>query len=178
MAQALQVMPARKAQRGEYVIGLDLPRYLNYVVSTQPLKTAPAFDTKGILGQTASGENELFGDEKGGSVNFTVFGAYKNGSELPKEVVDNVYLMNPMNFIGTVENKDGKAGEKKLATVAPHWYIRHGARDRDTGFPIPLNLALKLHNSGCDVNFLFAWNRPHSGDYALDELFTWLGGIM
>ena len=76
------------------------------------------------------------------------------------------------------KDKDGKAGEKKLATVAPHWYIRHGARDRDTGFPIPLNLALKLHNSGCDVNFLFAWNRPHSGDYALDELFTWLSGIM
>ena len=178
MAHALQVMPTRKAQQGEYIIGLDLPKYLNYVVSTQPLKPAPAFDTKGVAGQKPSGENELFGDEKGSIVNFTVFGAYRNGSELPKEVVDNVYLMNPMNYIGTVEDKDGKTGEKKLATVAPHWYIRHGARDRDTGFPIPLNLALKLHNAGCDVNFLFAWNRPHSGDYALDELFGWLKSIM
>ena len=178
MAHALQILPAQQTHRGEYVIGLDLPRYLNYVVSTQPLKSAPAFDAKGVLGQPASGENELFGDENGSSVNFTVFGAYKNNSELPKEVVDNVYLMNPMNFIGAVEEGDGKAGKKKLASVAPHWYIRHGARDRDTGFPIPLNLALKLNNTGCDVNFLFAWNRPHSGDYALDELFTWLKGIM
>ena len=40
------------------------------------------------------------------------------------------------------------------------------------------NLALKLNEAGCDVNFLFAWNRPHSGDYALDELFAWLRGIM
>ena len=178
ISNVLPAMSTPRTQQGEYVIDMDMKRYLNYVVSTQPLKTAPAFDTKGVLGQPASGENEEFGDEKGGSVNFTVFSAYKNGSELPKEVVDNVYLMNPMNFIGVVENPNDKKGERKVAAVAPHWYIRHGARDRDTGFPIPLNLALKLHNAGCDVNFLFAWNRPHSGDYALDELFTWLGGIM
>ena len=111
-------------------------------------------------------------------MNFTVFSAYNNGIDLPKEVVDNVYLMNPMNFIGTVESSEGKSKKESKHKVAPFWYIRHGARDRDTGFPIPLNLALKLHNSGYNVNFLFAWNRPHSGDYALDELFNWLGGIM
>lgn len=177
IAHVLPSRPMPKPQQGEYITGLDMKRYLNYVVSTQPLKTAPAFDTKGVLGQPASAENEEFGDEHGGSVNFTVFSAYKNGSELPKEVVDNVYLMNPMNFIGAVETPDGKRGEQKVASVAPHWYIRHGARDRDTGFPVPLNLALKLHNAGCDVNFLFAWNRPHSGDYALDELFAWLKSI-
>ena len=63
------------------------------------------------------------------------------------------------------------------ATVAPHWYIRHGARDRDTSFPVPVNFALKLQNAGKDVNFLLAWNRPHSGDYALDELFQWINSI-
>ena len=177
MAHALQILPARKAQQGEYVVGIDLPKYLNYVVSTQPLKGAPAFDSKGVAGQSASGENELFGGPDGGSANFTVYSAFRNGSDLPKEVVDNVYLMNPMNFIGTLAEEGDKKGEKRLSTVAPHWYIRHGARDRDTGFPVPLNLALKLHDAGCDVNFLIAWNRPHSGDYALDELFAWLNGI-
>ena len=28
-----------------------------------------------------------------------------------------------------------------------------------------------------DVNFLLSWNRPHSGDYALDELFQWIARI-
>ena len=171
-------MRAPQPQRGEYVVGLDMQRYLNYVASTQPLKTAPAFDTKGVLGQLASAENEEFGGKDGSSVNFTVFSAFKNGTDLSKEVIDNVYLMNPMNFIG-IDGKEAKnSKDKNSHKVAPHWYIRHGARDRDTGFPVPLNLALKLNEAGCDVNFLLAWNRPHSGDYALDELFAWLRGIM
>ena len=151
---------------GEYIIDLDMDRYLNYVVSTQPLKTAPAFDTQGVVGQRASGENDLFGDTKGSSVNFTEFGANTAGMVLSEEVRRNVSLMNPMNFIG-----DG------VSSVAPHWYIRHGARDRDTAFSVPINLALKLQNAGKDVNFLLAWNRPHSGDYALDELFQWIHSV-
>ena len=152
---------------GEYIIDLDMPTYLNYVVSTQPLKTAPAFDTQGVLGQDASGENEEFGDAKGSSVNFTAYSASKSGASLSADIAENVRLMNPMNFIGDAQTH-----------VAPHWYIRHGARDRDTSFPIPLNLALKLQNVGKDVNFLLAWNRPHSGDYALDELFQWIRSIV
>ena len=74
--------------------------------------------------------------------------------------------MNPMTQIGQAN-----------VTVAPHWYIRHGSIDRDTAFPIPLNLAMKLQNAGKDVNYLLAWNRPHSGDYALDDLFSWIKKI-
>ena len=151
---------------GEYITDLDMQKYLNYVVSTQPLKTAPAFDTKGVCGQNASGENEEFGDATGTSVNFTEYGAAKTGSELTDDIRQNARLLNPMNFIGDEETD-----------VAPHWYIRHGARDRDTSFPIPLNLAMKLQNAGKDVNYLLAWNRPHSGDYALDELFEWIRKI-
>ncbi len=151
---------------GEYIIDLDMEQYLNYVVSTQPLKTAPAFDTKGVCGQAASGENEEFGDASGTSVNFTEYAAAQTGSVLTDDIRENVRLLNPMNFIG-----DGETD------VAPHWYIRHGSRDRDTSFPIPLNLALKLQNTGKDVDYLLAWNRPHSGDYALDELFAWIRKI-
>lgn len=153
-------------QVGEYITGLDMDKYLNYVVSTQPLKTAPAFDTKGVADQQASGENEEFGDADGSSVNFTEYAAAKTGCALSDDTRQNVWLMNPMNFIGD-----------SSTDVAPHWYIRHGARDRDTAFPIPLNLAVKLQNTGKDVDYLLAWNRPHSGDYALDEMFRWIARI-
>ena len=61
--------------------------------------------------------------------------------------------------------------------MAPHWFIRHGAKDRDTSFLVPVNLATKLKNSGFDVNFFLPWNRPHSGDYNLDDLFGWIDRI-
>ena len=153
-------------KQGEYIVDLDMSVYLNYVVTTQPLKSAPAFDSKGVADCNASGENEEFGDATGTSVNFTEFSAQKSGAVLTDEIRRNVGLMNPMNYIGD-----------PMTTVAPHWYIRHGARDRDTAFPIPINLATKLQNCGKDVNFLLAWNRPHSGDYALDELFEWIKQI-
>ena len=160
-------MRGGSARRGEYIVDLDMDKYLNYVVSTQPLKTAPAFDTQGVCGQSASGENEEFGDGSGSSVNFTEYGAAKAGTTLSQEAVAGEALLNPMNYIGDVQ-----------ADVAPHWYIRHGARDRDTAFPIAFNLATRLQNEGKNVDFLLAWNRPHSGDYALDELFNWIKSIL
>ena len=154
-------------QKGEYITDLDMQKYLNYVVTTQPLKTVPAFDSMIEGVNEASGENEEFGDETGSRVNFTEFTAAKNNTELTKGVNLLVALMNPMNFITDPQT-----------TVAQHWYIRHGARDRDTAFPVPINFATKLQNAGKDVNFLLAWNRPHSGDYALDELFAWISQIV
>ena len=151
---------------GEYITGLDMPTYLNYVVSTQPLKGVPAFDSKDVLGSRASGENEEFGDEAGSSVNFTEYAASLTGTTIPDKLKQLVFLMNPMNFAGNTK-----------ATNAPYWYIRHGSRDRDTAFPVPVAFATKLQNTGKDVEFLLAWNRPHSGDYALDELFTWIESI-
>ena len=151
---------------GEYITDLDMPTYLNYVVSSQPLKGVPSFDSKGVLGSRASGENEEFGDATGSSVNFTEYGAAANSVELGDEIKHRVFLMNPMDFICNPK-----------ATNAPHWYVRHGARDRDTAFPVPVVFATKLQNAGLDVDFLLAWNRPHSGDYALDEVFDWIRQI-
>ena len=170
LSRDIQVRPPMQLRLakwvGEYIIDLDMDKYLNYVVSTRPLKTAPAFDTQGVVGQNASGENEEFGDIKGSSVNFTEYSAAKTGNVITPEIANHVSLLNPMDFIGD-----------SATDVAPHWYIRHGARDRDTSFPVPINLALKLQNAGKDVNFLLAWNRPHSGDYALDELFEWIKSL-
>ncbi len=153
-------------ETGEYILDLDMETYLKYIAEKQPLKNVPAFDSKGIAGETESAENDLFGDENGNSVNFTAYSAKRNGNTVSEKVKKNVYLLNPMNFIG-----DGKS------ETAPHWYIRHGAIDRDTAFPIPINLATKLQNNGKNVNFMLAWNRNHSGDYSLDELFNWIKSI-
>ena len=92
--------------------------------------------------------------------------AKANGVVLTDEIRSNVILMNPMIFVGNPK-----------ATNAPHWYVRHGARDRDTSFPVPVAFATKLQNAGLDVDFLLAWNRPHSGEYALDEVFDWIAQI-
>ena len=154
-------------QVGEYITDLDMQKYLNYVVSTQALKGVPAFDSQIEGINSASGENEEFGDETGNSVNFTDFTAQKNGTALTDAIRQNVRLMNPMSYISDSNT-----------TVAQHWYIRNGARDRDTAFHVPVNFATRLQNAGKDVNFLLAWNRPHSGDYALDELFEWIAGIV
>lgn len=162
----MRPMRGGRKQVGEYITDLDMQKYLNYVVSTQALKGVPAFDSKIEGINNGSGENEVFGDGTGSSVNFTDYTAQKNNTMLTDAIRQNVRLMNPMSFIG-----DGKT------SVAPHWYIRHGARDRDTAFPVPVNFATKLQNAGKDVDFLLAWNRPHSGDYALDELFQWIAKI-
>lgn len=156
--------------QGEYIVDLQMDTYLNYVVSTIALKTPPAFDSQGVAGAKASPENEEYGDESGSSVNFTDFSLREStgndSAEIDESITNLVRLMNPMLWI-----------DDKNSSVAPHWYIRHGARDRDTAFTVPLNLATKLRNEGKDVSFKLPWNRPHSGDYALNELFNWIGKL-
>ncbi len=151
----------------DFVTGLDLDKYLGYVASVTPLKTPPAFDQMGVLIDTPSPENKVFGNTKGEAANFTDFSLRHRLNDpkasLDKEMVKRVAIMNPMNYI-----------DSDKSTVAPNWYIRHGAKDRDTSFLVPINLATKLKNSGKNVDFALPWNRPHSGDYNLDDLFRWI----
>lgn len=156
----------------DFVKDVDLDKYLNYIATIQPLKTPPAFDQMGVIIPTPSPENKLFADAEGTPNNFTDF-SYRHREHnpkdtLPAELAHRVYLMNPMYFIGETTTPDN----------APKWYIRHGAKDRDTSFLVPVNLATKLKNAGYDVNFFLPWNRPHSGDYNLDDLFSWIAEAM
>lgn len=151
----------------DYVTGIDLDKYLNYVAYTTPLKTPPAFDAYGVLDAAPTNENKVFADSQGQPANFTDFSLRKRLND-PTAVVSEdmkarVHMYNPMDFIASPS-----------ATTAPHWYIRHGAKDRDTSFFVPINLATRLMNEGYDVDFFLPWNRPHSGDYNLDNLFSWL----
>ena len=167
-----QDVPMRnRKEYTEVVIDVDWNKYLNYVASQQTLKTPPAFDKLGVIGQAASPENQVFSNTEGTPANFTDFSlSYVTGNplaQLSPRMQKRVYLMNPMNFIGN--NPQG---------TALHWYIRHGAKDRDTSFLVPVNLATKLMNTGYDVDFALPWNRPHTGDYNLDDLFQWITDTM
>lgn len=157
----------RKTEYTDYVTDIDWMKYLTYVASQTPLKTPPAFDAYGVLSDAVTPENRVFGDPEGNPSNFTDFSLRKHTGNkkavLSAELEKRVRLMNPMDFI-----RDAANG------IADHWYIRHGAKDRDTSFLVPLNLATRLRNAGYDVDFALPWNRPHSGDYNLDDLFRWI----
>lgn len=154
-------------KKGEIVTDIDLDLYVTYINSQRILKAPPAFDALGVEGASATAENNVFGNAEGSSANFTNYSLRKSTGntsvtldEDRQQIVD---MMNPMHFIG-------REGSK----TAPNWYIRHGASDRDTSFPVPINLYTKLMNNGYNVNFFLPWNRNHSGDYNLDDLFEWL----
>lgn len=173
-------MPQGRGPRGprgsrveytDYVIDVDWTKYLSYVATQTALKTPPAFDAYGVLNAGATPENRVFGDAAGNPSNFTLFSLRKHTGDptatLSPALEERVKLMNPMNFIGRAD-----------AETAGHWYIRHGAKDRDTSFLVPVNLATRLRNAGFDVDFALPWNRPHSGDYNLDDLFAWIERTM
>lgn len=127
LPEGMKMRPMMK-QVGEYITDLDMDKYLNYVANKTKLKTAPAFDSYLVAGNEASGENDEFADSKTDEpTNFTEYAAQYNKLTLTDEVKHAMYLLNPMPQIG----------EPGVAT-AQHWYIRHGAIDRDTAFPIML----------------------------------------
>ena len=141
------------------VTDLDFKQYVQAIMR---MKTPPAFDALDL----SSGENDLFGTANVAAKHFTPY-ALKNGAA-GGAMADTqaIKMMNPMNYIGV-----------KDARNAQHWRIRHGTIDRDTSLAIPVILATKLQQSGKQVDLALPWNRPHSGDYDLDELFAWVEGI-
>ena len=134
------------------VTDLDWDGFVKYITR---FKAAPSFDALNL----SSPENDEFGTADIPARHFTQY-AFENseaGGALAEPEV--VKMMNPLNYIGK-------------ADTAKHWWIRHGAFDRDTALAIPAILALTLRNAGYDVDFELPWGLPHSGDYDLDELFV------
>lgn len=141
------------------VTDIDLAKY---AVWATRLKSAPAFDRF----DRSSGENDVFGTEDNTPRHFTDFSRQydtRHGDLAPDT---DIRRMNPMNYIGT-------AGVR----TAPHFRIRHGAKDRDTSVAVPAILALRLQNAGVAVDFSAPWGQGHGGDYDLKELFDWIDHI-
>jgi hypothetical protein len=147
-----------KIENGQ-VTSLDFDAYVKYM---QRQKTPPAFDGLDL----STPENQEFGTDKIDKQHFTKFSAEHSSSDAKSADPQMVKMMNPMAYIG-------QSGTK----VSPHWRIRHGSKDKDTGLAIPVILGTYLQNKGIDVDLALPWDKPHSGDYDLDELFTWTDSL-
>ena len=146
--------------KGGKVVDLDWRSYLEYM---KRMKTPPAFDGLDL----STPENQLFGTVNIDRQHFTEYGqdnSRTEGSTLADQHL--IKMMNPMHYIGVPE-----------ANTAKYWRIRHGAKDKDTSLGIPVILGTFLQNHGYDVNMEFPWDRPHSGDYDLEELANWIDSI-
>jgi acetyl esterase/lipase len=82
-----------------------------------------------------------------------------------KHLTQDDILTNPMNHLG-------------VSDVAPYWRLRHGTDDRDTGLSTTTEFALALRKAGVEVDHAFEWDVPHRREYGLNELFTWIDGIV
>ena len=131
-----------------------------YILHAGRKKAVPSFDALDL----SSGENNEFGTDTVENCHFTAFGqAHSTVAAAGAADPALVRMMNPMNYIGVAET-----------STAKFWRIRHGTMDSDTAIAIPVILAARLSNAGCTVDFALPWDRPHSGDYDLDELFAWI----
>lgn len=139
------------------VVALD---WEGFVTAITRMKTAPAFDALDMN----SPENEEFGTEEIQRQHFTVYGQAHDTAGGTLAAPEIIAKMNPLTFLGK-------------ADTAKYWHIRHGSYDRDTALSIPFILQTALKNQGCSVDFAFPWGLPHSGDYDLNELFSWIDGL-
>ena len=137
------------------VTAIDWEGYITYM---ERHKSPPAFDGLDL----STGENQLFGDSNTDKKHFTPYALKNSVVESQMADANIVKLMNPMSFIG-----------KKNSHLPKYWRIRHGAKDSDTSAAISLILATALQNNHYPVDYALPWDKPHSGDYDLEELFTW-----
>ncbi|MFY7912836.1 MAG: subtype B tannase [Emticicia sp.] len=142
------------------VLSVDFDAYMVYL---ERMKTPPAFDAL----DNKSFENNLFGTTSIENRHFTDYSS--THSKDPNATIadkQTIKMMNPMNYVGD-----------KQAKTAKNWRVRHGAKDKDTGFAVSIILATTLQNKGFKVDFALPWGVPHSGDYDLEELFVWMDKI-
>ena len=141
------------------VVDIDFDKYVRYLNRS---KLPPAFDSLNLT----SAENELFGNNAVLRKHFTFY-SY-NYSIQPSLLAPPTLIkqMNPMYYIG-----------KNGADNAKFWRIRHGTKDNETSLAISVLLKLILEKNNLSVDFYLPWNRSHSGNYDLPELFEWINEI-
>ena len=166
---------------GKNAVIKDLDSYvLNH---RRRMKPCPSFD----LLKNGSGENKVFGTPKHPGMHFSAaiaealrelkeefpdeyrkyYEAYASVSD-DTELERRVYLINPLNYIGTEEKSE----------TAKYCRIRVGASDADTSFSVSMTLALKLAEAGIATDYQLVWEQPHSeADYA-GEIIRWIERIV
>lgn len=142
------------------VTDLNWDKYLVYM---ERQKTPPSFDALDL----STPETQLFGTKKIDKQHFTQYSKEHSavaGATIADQLI--IKMMNPMYYIGAAKTESSK-----------YWRIRHGSKDKDTGLGIAVILGTLLQNKGYNVNLELPWDKPHSGDYDLPELFQWIDSI-
>jgi hypothetical protein len=164
-------------------------KYLEFVVKTAKLKTAPAFENYGTPLQYRMNESNLSGDEKT-EYNHWLGWSWENDvipdngvglddtnltfdtfmtTAAGKAVVHQMKMINPMPYLISDEGDS-----------APYWYVRHGIRDRDTSFAVEAALFYAIQNDPTvkDANYALAYMQPHGGNYDVQEAYGWLAEVL
>ena len=122
-------------------------------------------------GRLSTGENQLFGDEPV-STNAT-------SPRLRRSARAQCRVLGRAESSGLSGMMNSDELHRRHRRDAPR---RTGVsatarKDKDTSLAIPALLALALRNQTIAVDFALPWDRPHSGDYDLEELFAWIEKI-
>ncbi len=138
----------------------------DFVTHCGRLKGLPAFDDF----NKAMAEPVLFGTATENSRHFTQFSLLNDPAETVTQLSDDlkvvINMMNPMYYIRS--NNPG---------CAPHWWIRHGACDKDTSLPVITNMATALAAIGKDVNARLIWDGGHCADDDTEGFMLWIKAI-
>jgi hypothetical protein len=157
--------------------------FTKYVQQACPrMKGTPAFD--GLRGDAP--ENQLFGTENIHSVHFDphMAGVMEELQEqFPQETAEflpayvacaedealnqRVKQMEPLHYLEQPER----------CCQAEHFRISVGSRDAHTSFLVSLGLALKLAETGKDVDYAFFWDEGHGQPGTPQQLIEWVDRI-
>ncbi len=126
----------------------------------------PSFDD---LTLSQPGPN-LYGTETIASQNFTDFSIrLATGNPEAKaspEIVARYHAVNPVWHV-----------KQKHSTLAPYWWIRHGACDSCLAVPPAVLLAAALEEAGVEVNLRLVWDGGHCEDDDHDVFMNWVSEI-
>ena len=166
-------------------VDLDFDEYLYFVARNETLKIASAFSNQGLNYAGQRNEDTLFGDT---STAYSPFNAYAWNNDSSENGVgydetgltweaymatpEGEYLAQQLKMASPIEYLMDEAD----GTSAPYWYVRYGMKDRDSSFAIETVLyhAILNDSSVQEINFEFAWLKPHAGDYDVQEAYAWL----
>jgi hypothetical protein len=171
------------------VVSIDYGKYLEFVVKTAKLKTAPAFENFGTPLQYRMNESNLSGDET------TVYNHWLGWSWENDIIPDNGVGLDDtgLTFDQFMQTKAGRAVVHQMEMInpmpyllsdegdsAPYWYVRHGIRDRDTSFAVEAALFYAIQNDPTvkDANYALAYMQPHGGNYDVQEAYGWLAEVL
>lgn len=168
----------------------DYDEHLYFVAKNTALKIACAFSNAGTGYGEFMNEDNLFGGPENEYSPFEFLsweldaiagnGVGKDDTGLTweeylatdegKELSKQIRMTSAVDYL--VDSSDGD--------TAPYWYVRHGMKDRDTSFAVEAVLYYAMINDEAikDVDFEFAWLQPHSGNYDVNEAYSWLKSIL